>query len=397
MMNLIASYSSEDEEEVSKKSNVDLRTAKIDSAATQTKLDLPSPRASHTNMTQTIGYVSKRKRQRNATTGCDTVLENSDVSSNLSCALIRPPGICKRTQWKGHSKAVMNIQWHPTHANLLASASLDGTVKIWDGGCVVAQHGLHSGPVRCAQWTSPTSMISGGYDKRVIHTDFESMKTICQYTHNDSVTCLRYHPTDSNLFVSGDAAKNVQLWDLRTDNNKCVNQYVGAGGHILDVQFIKNGTELVASSDIVRRNAASQMLLVWETKSTIVRSNQIYLEPFTCTCIREHPWDHTFMAQSNANYIVIFNSNKPYKMNKHKRYESHSVDGYNVQFDISPEGTTVASGSADGCVYLYNYHTSKVTKTHRIGSSPVLALEWNPHLSHAIACSSCDGSISVFQ
>ena len=401
-MDLIAScYSSEDEERDESERNKECNDTSVTTKPAIADLAscVPSRTDTVSAKEQTVGYVSTRKRQRDSTTNNGTMPQNSDACSNLSSALIsHPRTIGKYTQWMGHSKAAMNMQWHPTHANLLLSASLDGTVKVWDtfDGGHVAQHTLHTGPVRCAQWTTPTSVLSGSYDKQALHVDMESMKTIGQYTHKDSVTALRCHPTDNNLFVSGDAAKKVQLWDLRT-NDKSVNQYTGAGGHILDVQFIKNGAELVASSDIVRRNAASQMLLVWETKSTIVRSNQVYLEPYTCTCIREHPWDHIFMAQSNANYIVIFNSNKPYKMNKHKRYESHSVDGYNVQFDISPEGTTVASGSSNGNVYFYNYHTSRIIKTRHIGSSPVLGVEWNPFTSSTIACSSWDGSITVFQ
>jgi coronin-1B/1C/6 len=33
---------------------------------------------------------------------------------------------------RAHSKKVMLVKWHPTAEFTLASASLDGTVKVWD-------------------------------------------------------------------------------------------------------------------------------------------------------------------------------------------------------------------------------------------------------------------------
>ena len=33
---------------------------------------------------------------------------------------------------KGHSKNVTTIRWHPHASNVLASTSIDGTVRVWD-------------------------------------------------------------------------------------------------------------------------------------------------------------------------------------------------------------------------------------------------------------------------
>ena len=355
---------------------------------------------------QCKGYVSKRKRQCSNIETISTK-EHSTLPTYLSTIPVNPPidkdnqeyriFRHKTLQWKGHEHAIMSLAWHPFHPSLLMSSSLDGFVKIWDttsSDYCVAQYIAHAGEaVPTAQWISNSHVLSGGYDKYAYQTDFMVMKQITKFSHEGLVTTIKAHPTDKNLFVSGDSCKNIETWDLRT--GKSVNKYLGAGGQILDVEFLNDGIELVASSDMVRKNAASKLLIVWETSSTIVRSTQIYNEPYTCPCIRSHTSDNVFMAQSNADYIVIFSSHKPYRMNKHKRFEGHIVNGYNTQLDISPDGTFVASASANGLLYIFSYRSSRLIKTQSIGVSPTLAVKWHPHLSSTIACSSWNGIVTI--
>lgn len=49
-------------------------------------------------------------------------------------------------------------------------------------------------------------------------------------------------------------------------------------------------------------------------------------------------------------------------MNKYKRFETngHTISGYSIGFDINGNGSLIASGSVDGCVYVYNCDTSKL-------------------------------------
>ena len=48
-------------------------------------------------------------------------------------------------------------------------------------------------------------------------------------------------------------------------------------------------------------------------------------EAFTCTCLRVHPSEMHFIAQSSGDYMAIFSTKRPYKLNKLKRYEGHKV------------------------------------------------------------------------
>ncbi len=361
----------------------------------------------------TGAYISKRKPRKHS---INNTMESTFKSPKLNMYLMltsdeKPPcvtrknRVCTRisSKWRGHNKPIESLQWHPIHPHLLLSGGFDGLCKIWDvsenndhSKCLCLHTAHSEQAVSVAKWLSPSTVISAGYDNRVVITDYIAMAKTATFVHDGHVTALKPHPLDHNLFVSGDASKNVQLWDVRTET--VVKRYLGGGGRILDVEFINNGTEIVASCDVVRKNAGSKMLLVWEVNTAIIRSHQIYDEPYTCPCLKNSPFNNTFLAQSNANYIIIFNTCKPYKMNKYKRFEGHIVDGYKTQFDISLDGTLLCTGSADGKIHFFNNYSTKPIKTITTGiSSPPIAVTWHPSLISKLACSLWDGTILVVE
>ena len=349
-----------------------------------------------------MGYVSTRKKRSLTTVSsahsesrspsCSTL--SSYTTSTLSYEVILSS--YELSSWKAHKKPIMFVDWHPFHPHVLLSSSLDGMINVWDILChkdPITSHGIHTKGVHVAKWISSSHVVSGSLDKSVLHTDMETMQVLKSFQLDDMVTSLSIHPTDPAIFVTG--TKKVQLWDLRTGSH--ISDYFGTSGQILDLTFINNGNELVASSDVVRKNAATQKFIVWDSRSVVVKSNQIYCEPYTCPCLRIHPYNNTFMAQSNANYIVIFSSRSPYRMNKYKRFESHTVEGYNTQFDVSSDGNFVASASANGCIYVYDCKSTRILKTFKLHSLPSISVQWNHTVPSLLACSFWDGSLATFQ
>ena len=153
--------------------------------------------------------------------------------------------------------------------------------------------------------------------------------------------------------------------------------------------------------------------MVWDYESTAAISNQIFHEKFVCVCLKKHPTYSLFLAQTHGDYIAEFSTRSPYKMNKCKRYEStgHRVNGYSVGFDFNATGSLIASGSADGCVYLYNFETSKLIRrinvfNKELVSQPCMDVKFQS-LSHQnefagssrayLAASSWNGAIKIFE
>lgn len=313
-----------------------------------------------------------------------------------------------------HLKAVTAVRFHPYPSMpLLLTASHDGKMCIWDW-CnrkkLIGQFQSHGGctsmissslppdiaSVQDAHWLDDRHIISGGYDKRVVLTDAATSAAVQEFAHISFVSKLAAHPDNTNVFVSGEDAKTVTLWDVRV-GGRPVSQFKGVGGRVLDVAFLRpNAREVVASSDIVRRNATSQTVVVWDVASTAVLSNQVYQEPYTCPCIRAHPTDSTFLVQSNADYIILFSSSRPYKLNKYKRFEGHRVGGYPVQFDLSPDGGVVASGDANGRLMFYNYHNGRllneVTVSAGRADDPCVSVGYG---SGCVGCGTWGGTVVV--
>lgn len=137
-------------------------------------------------------------------------------------------------------------------------------------------------------------------------------------------------------------------------------------------------------------------------------SNQVYYESYTCSCVRKHPKEEVFVAQSAANYIAIFQSTKPYRMNRRKvcfvipyplpalrKSQSERVQDRNVLF---ARRRIACHGSAGGSLYFYDYQTSRVMNVIRaFHKSACTCAEYHPLRSSTVAISSWDGKIAILQ
>ncbi|KAJ7406610.1 WD repeat domain 25 [Willisornis vidua] len=243
-----------------------------------------------------------------------------------------------------HSGPVNEIQWCPVReqSHMLLSASMDKTVKVcsgsevnamkyfqlcsntfcrmkmtnckesyhevWDAvdtGCCLKTFSCHSCAVRAAQWSScGRRILSGGFDSTLHLTDVETGKQIFSSKTEYRISALKFHPTESNIFLCGGFSPEVKALDIRTSK-----------------------------------------------------------ERYTCPSLALHPKESMFVAQTNGNYMALFSAQRPYRINKKKRYEGHKVEGFAVGCEFSPDGTLLATGSSDGKVFFYSYHTSRIIRT----------------------------------
>ena len=50
-------------------------------------------------------------------------------------------------------------------------------------------------------------------------------------------------------------------------------------------------------------------------------------ERYTVTRLMMHPSEPEFLAQTQAGYVAVFSTIRPYRMNKCKRFQGHKVRG----------------------------------------------------------------------
>ncbi|KDP39000.1 hypothetical protein JCGZ_00757 [Jatropha curcas] len=304
------------------------------------------------------------------------------------------------TSLHSHTKAVNALSWSQSHAHLLASAGMDHTICIWNVWSrdqkIARIFRVHNAAVKDVKWSKHgLSVLSCGYDCSSRLTDVEKGIETQIFEEDQIVGVIKFHPENSNLFLSGGSKGRIRLWDIRT--RKVVHEYIRGLGPVLDIEFYINGKQFISSSDVSGGNVSENSIIVWDISRQVPLSNQVYVEAYTCPCIRHHPLDPCFVAQSNGNYIAIFSSSPPFKLDKYKRYESHGVSGFPVRCNFSLDGEKLVSGSSDGSIYFYNYRSSDLIRKIKAYEQACIDVVFHPIMPNVIASCGWNGEVSVFE
>ncbi|XAR67502.1 hypothetical protein NMG60_11002280 [Bertholletia excelsa] len=276
---------------------------------------------------------------------------------------------------------------------------MDNTICIWNVWSrdekKARVFNYHNAAVKDVKWSRQgLSVLSCGYDCTSRLNDIESGLESQVFKEDQVVGVVKFHPDNCNLFLSGGSKGCLRLWDIRA--GKVVNEYIRGLGPILDIEFTVDAKRFISSSDVSKSNLSENSIIVWDISRQVPLSNQVYVEAYTCPSIQCHPSGSYFVAQSNGNYIAIFSSKPPFKLDKCKRYESHTVSGFPIKCNFSLDGERLVSGSSDGCIYFYDSNSTELTKKMKAYEQPCIDVAFHPILPNVVASCSWKGDVSVF-
>ena len=122
-----------------------------------------------------------------------------------------------------HRDAVLGMSWHPLQRHVLASASADKTVKIWDVPQEKCLHTLthHTDKVQSLQWhpTQAAVLLTGGFDRNASVCDVRATaadwKTAAKWAVSSDVECVAWDPQSEHQFLVSTDSGNVTCHDAR--------------------------------------------------------------------------------------------------------------------------------------------------------------------------------------
>lgn len=133
--------------------------------------------------------------------------------------------------FQGHTSSVEEIQWSPSEQSVFASASSDGTVRVWDirskGRKPAITVQVSDYDVNVMSWSRQTShlLASGAddgtwavWDLRQWKANLDKPQPLASFSyHKEQITSVEWHPTDDSIMAVAAGDSTVTLWDLAVE------------------------------------------------------------------------------------------------------------------------------------------------------------------------------------
>ncbi|CCK72068.1 Rsa4p KNAG_0I02840 [Huiozyma naganishii CBS 8797] len=240
---------------------------------------------------------------------------------------------------KGHMKWITSLSWEPLHLvpdgakPRLASASKDGTIKIWDTARRVCLYTLsgHSNSVACVKWGGEGLLYSGSHDKTVRVWDMNSA------TVGKCISILKNH------------AHWVNHLSLSTDYALRIGPFDHTGVKPSTPAEAKRRAQ--ANYDkVAKRNGSAEELMVTAS------------DDFTMFL-----WNPKKLTKPLA------------RMTGHQKLVNHVA--------FSPDGRYIVSASFDNSIKLWDGRDGKFLSTFRGHVASVYQVAWSSDCRLLVSCS----------
>ncbi|MEO1672743.1 MAG: AAA-like domain-containing protein, partial [Cyanobacteria bacterium J06631_2] len=171
----------------------------------------------------------------------------------------------------GHQDSVIDVVYSP-QADILATASEDNTVKLWNNkGKLINTFSGHRGSVHRVVFNPQGDLIaSASEDKTVRLWNLEGKLVNVLAGHKKEVLALAFSP-DGQTIATGDRSGTVRLWNLA---GRKLREIKAHSLPVRGIDFSPNGQQLVTGGD-------DQVAKIWRSNGTLIRVLSGYDAPVT--------------------------------------------------------------------------------------------------------------------
>ncbi|MGW7166818.1 nSTAND1 domain-containing NTPase [Streptomyces sp. NPDC054884] len=261
----------------------------------------------------------------------------------------------------GHHKAVNSVVFGPGR-RLLASASSDGTVRLWDVAArrAVAELTGHHGPVRSVSFSPDgRTLASASSDASIRLWSVSDRRQVAVLTgHRGPVRAVSFSP-DGRTVASAGQDGTVRLWDTRT--HRQTGRLPGHSGDVLALAYAPDGSLLASAG-------ADRTARLWNphTRRAVGvlsgHSGDVLAVAFSP--------DSRVLATGGADRTVRLWDPATHRQTALLAGHDDDVNG----LAFGPGGHTVVSAGGDGTIVRWDVHTRRTVDSFSGHTDYVMAV-----------------------
>ena len=232
-------------------------------------------------------------------------------------------------------------------ADMIASGSIDGTVRIWDTKSGVPLSVLnHSSAVNCIVAAGPSTIVTGSEDGVLAVWDAITGQCLTRMTgHTAAITCIS--ALQNGLIVSGSADEVICIWDVVVPaREKPLRILKGHIGRVCCIAVLPNGNIVSGSTDKTVR--------IWNA-NTGEMINVLCGHTLPVNCVTVTP-DSRIISGSQDGTIRVWNASDG-SLIAEKNEHGCAVTAVTVA-----ENGLLYSGSEDGIVRVWDNKLNPIKK-----------------------------------